>query len=456
MRDAIMADDLQNTDTKLYPICVVPAERHYESCKALVDDIKWFEQSRAYCYQEYPQFKPKRGQFEKVKAEGKDGYILLPTSLDYGVLYRGQGSYYGRCLPSLYRQQMTNDELFVERVRIAEFRLFLEQFEVTQRFEQNHFLVAYVGLAQHYGLKTDVLDVTNNIDVAMFFAMCDYDRDTDSYKPKFEEKPYIGYLYAVLANNDTHNQSNPFGVYSDRLNVIGLQPFKRPGRQNGFACHVGSEGKLNGYLYSFRYTKDDSIGIFNHFRGGEYLWCKDDVVDVAKVIADTTTFSSEAVRLATRMFDATMSVSKRMKRLRQAGCTLVSHRKQPWASIRKPLTEEQWLAIQSNIVSRLFRSGEKVYPTVNTQLIGQELMFNYMYGSVDSPDDYDSGICYMEEQSRPVFGLQSSMHRDPMRPNEEDGKIHAEWYEKGNVAPRTKSFHVPETLKPRMVWVPKR
>ena len=63
--------------------------------------------------------------------------------------------------------------LFVERVRIAEFRLFLEQFEVTQRFEQNHFLVDYVGLAQHYGLKTDVLDVTNNIDVAMFFAMCD-------------------------------------------------------------------------------------------------------------------------------------------------------------------------------------------------------------------------------------------------------------------------------------------
>ena len=47
-----MADDLQNTDTKLYPICVVPAEGHYESCKALVDDFKWFEQSRAYCYQE--------------------------------------------------------------------------------------------------------------------------------------------------------------------------------------------------------------------------------------------------------------------------------------------------------------------------------------------------------------------------------------------------------------------
>lgn len=78
-----------------------------------------------------------------------------------------------------------------------------------------------------------------------------------------------------------------------------------------------------------------------------------------------------------------------------------------------------------------------------------------MYGSVDSPDDYDSGICYMEEKRRPVFGLQSNMHRDPMSPADDDRLIHAEWYEKGNPAPRTRSFHVPEALKPQLVKVPK-
>lgn len=46
-----------------------------------------------------------------------------------------------------------------------------------------------------------------------------------------------------------------------------------------------------------------------------------------------------------------------------------------------------------------------------------------MYGSVDSPDDYDSGICYMEEKRRPVFGLQSNMHRDPMSPADDDRLI---------------------------------
>ena len=142
-------------------------------------------------------------------------------------------------------------------------------------------------------MKTDVLDVTNSIEVAMFFAMCDYDRDTDSYKPKHEDKQYVGYLYAILANENSNDPNNPFGVYSDKLKVIGLQPFKRPGRQNGFAYHVGSEGLISGYLYSFNYSKDDSIEIFNYFHAGEYLWCKDDIVDVAKAIAKTTTFSSE-------------------------------------------------------------------------------------------------------------------------------------------------------------------
>lgn len=450
-----MTNALKDKDMNLYPICAVPPERHYESCKELVNDIRWFEQSRAHFYQDYPQLKPKAGLFEKVRVDDKNGYILLPTSLDYGVLYRGQGSYHGRCLPTLYRQALTDDELFVERVRIAEFRLFLEQFDVTQRFEQSHYLVDYVELAQHYGLKTDVLDVTNNIDVAMFFAMCDYDKHTDSYKPKQEDKTYIGYLYAVLANENSNDARNPFGVYSEKLNVIGLQPFKRPGRQNGFAYHVGSEGKISGYLYSFIYTKDDSIGIFNHFHGGEYLWCKDDMVDVAKDIAKTTTFSSEAVRLATKMFDATLSVNKRIKMLRQAGYTLVSQRKQPWASIKRPLTDDQWLDIQSDIVARQYRTEGKVYSAVSTQQIGQELMFNYMYGGVDAPEGYDSGICYMEEKHRPVFGLQSSMHRDPMNPSDDDRLIHAEWFEKGKPAPRTRSFHVPEALKPRLVKEPR-
>ena len=48
------------------------------------------------------------------------------------------------------------------------------------------------------------------------------------------------------------------------------------------------------------------------------------------------------------------------------------------------------------------------------------------------------------------------MHHEPMHPAKEDGKIYAEWYENGNTAPRSRSFQVPESLKPRLVMVPRK
>lgn len=159
---------MEEKDFIFHPICVVPPERHYDSCKELKDDLVWYEKSRAYFYKHHPEFIPQEGQFEQVKLAGKKGFILLPTSLDYGVLYRGQGKYHGTCLPSLYRQELTEEEIFVEHVRIAEFRLFLEQFDITRHFQECGYVVDYIGLAQHYGLKTDVLDVTSDIDISMF------------------------------------------------------------------------------------------------------------------------------------------------------------------------------------------------------------------------------------------------------------------------------------------------
>ena len=104
---------LEDKDITYYPICVVPPERHYDSYMELVNDMKWYEQSRAYIYKDNPAIKPPVGKFEKVRNNNTHTFILLPTSLDYGVLYRGQDKCYGRCLPSLYRKTLTDDEVFV-------------------------------------------------------------------------------------------------------------------------------------------------------------------------------------------------------------------------------------------------------------------------------------------------------------------------------------------------------
>lgn len=34
---------LGEKDFILHPICVVPPERHYDSCKELKDDLEWYE-----------------------------------------------------------------------------------------------------------------------------------------------------------------------------------------------------------------------------------------------------------------------------------------------------------------------------------------------------------------------------------------------------------------------------
>lgn len=237
----------------------------------------------------------------------------------------------------------------------------------------------------HYGLKTDVLDVTSDIDISMFFAMCDYDKDTDTYKPKTEDKEYVGYIYAILSNETSEDSKNPFGVFSNKIDVIGLQPFQRPGSQKGYAYHVGKKGILRGYLYSFSYTKEDSETIYNHYHQGDALWCKDDIVDTAKEIASTKTFSSEAVSLAVRMFGGAKSINKRIKTLRLSGVSITSRRKLPWYSIKKSLTEKQWIDIHQNIVARKTVSVNIKRPYLSTQQIGQLLFLNYMYGCVDSP-----------------------------------------------------------------------
>ena len=39
---------MEEKDFIFHPICVVPPERHYDSCKELKDDLVWYEKSRAY------------------------------------------------------------------------------------------------------------------------------------------------------------------------------------------------------------------------------------------------------------------------------------------------------------------------------------------------------------------------------------------------------------------------
>ena len=98
--------------------------------------------------------------------------------------------------------------------------------------------------------------MTSDIRIALFFAMCDYDRVADCYHPKFEDKEYVGYVYAYpVIGAIMSNQGMVEGHFlMHDLRVIGLQPFSRPGSQRGFSLHVEEAKPFKAYLYSFYIT----------------------------------------------------------------------------------------------------------------------------------------------------------------------------------------------------------
>ena len=110
---------------------------------------------------------------------------MMTVAKDYPFLYRGQDKEYDsvKCLPTLYRGNPTDEEIFLERMRFIEFKKLLNSHPIVSGFYMRHgFNIDYEGLAQHYGLKTEVLDFTDDLDTALFFAMCPYDASSDTYR----------------------------------------------------------------------------------------------------------------------------------------------------------------------------------------------------------------------------------------------------------------------------------
>ena len=155
------------------PWCYMPPEMHFESPADLKNAFWKFHLSRIQDELNTPlgmNFLPPANRFEKVRSRtGK--YVLIPTSLDTAFLFRGQRKIWHKCLPTLYRTELTEDDYIIERLRTIELINVLKSYPQVKDFERQNIKVDFLGLAQHYGMKTEVLDLTNSLDVALFFAM---------------------------------------------------------------------------------------------------------------------------------------------------------------------------------------------------------------------------------------------------------------------------------------------
>ena len=163
---------------------------------------------------------------------------LMPTSRTPMVFYRGQNEFFPQCLSSLCREKDTEKEFLRSRLQTCELQLCLISHPVIwdfiiKRFSYDNKLydikipVHVEGLAQHYGIKTTLLDLTADKWVAAFFATTIYKNGIYSPVDTANEKcPKYGVFYRYRWALPTGNVRN-----SD-IYAIGIQYFNRPGKQS--------------------------------------------------------------------------------------------------------------------------------------------------------------------------------------------------------------------------------
>lgn len=234
------------------------------------------------------------GTFEAVLTGNGNEKCLIPQIGTLHFLYRGQNREVIPCLPSLYRNNPSEEDIFVERMRLVVFKRLLESHPVIQGFfKKHHFKVDIEGLAQHYGLKTEILDLTGDLDTALFFATCQYDTTDDSYHYYDDNQLHDGILYVYIPLFD--NEPNPSiddRYYLNRnIQPIGLQVFPRPGAQNGYGMRLKRGSSTKCFMYKFSFTCEDSKYYYNKFKQGESLWIKDKFIEKTRQISVLKEFS---------------------------------------------------------------------------------------------------------------------------------------------------------------------
>jgi hypothetical protein len=224
---------------------------------------------------------------------GTDKKVRLFPNRQMMNLYRGQVKAYPKCFPSLYRQEQGTIQQLIDMIKTVEFELALKQHPVVKELEQDDLFIDYVGLAQHYGLKTNVLDLTSDLEVAAFFACCPYDPLSNSHNFDIEEDS-IGVIYQTLqiALFDHNNPS--------KFEVIGLQPFHRPAQQKGYSYQLdlGEDFLTNCTPIYFKHSRKASEEIFMQFNGGEALYPYDPIVEIARKVNEGNTLSKIALHTA--------------------------------------------------------------------------------------------------------------------------------------------------------------
>lgn len=254
--------------------------------------------------------------FELLENRENGKFVFIPLSKQL-LLFRGQREEIVPCYPSLLRNAPDKIRIFAEKVRLVEFEhLLLSHPLVKEIFIPNRWIVDFEGLAQHYGLKTSVLDFTASLDVALFFAMTKYDGLKDVYTPSQCDGKAIIYVINPLTFDPQAMRNNRLQMYSHQLTPIGMQPFERPAAQRGFSLRVENPLLMNrARVFEFHYTKREAKEYFERFDKARQLWVRDELISKTKLIKNKTLFNTVMLEEAWNRFPVDGTTLSEVKRI---------------------------------------------------------------------------------------------------------------------------------------------
>ncbi len=166
--------------------------------------------------------------------------LRLMSGTEFSLnMYRGQTEDHPSCIPKLARIDSIESKMISLCRRLA-FEGVLEEHPMVKMVQQIRIdnLPLYIdkeGLAQHYGLATDMLDITSNFDVASFFATCRPNGVQGNFEPVVNESA-MGIIYR-LSPALMIDVEKPENCLSS-LHILGWQPLPRPEQQRAFTVKM--------------------------------------------------------------------------------------------------------------------------------------------------------------------------------------------------------------------------
>lgn len=199
---------------------------------------------------------------KKETVNSYDAYVKFTEKKKDGlILFRGQSSDYS-LLPGICRMNSQNDTLETEKKMIEDFKNKLFPKVNISDWQ-------LLTIAQHYGLKTRLLDWSRDPSVALWFACNNDSFDRDKYKDSDSDSDSDGdrYVYVLdtkdilrLTNNE---QSDPFKIRKTRIIEPILNNPNIIAQKGYFTAHKYWEGN-NKYSAKF-------VSLENHEKIGKHI-----------------------------------------------------------------------------------------------------------------------------------------------------------------------------------------